>query len=169
MNEEALSRILHSNTALHHIPCGDCNFDEVIEMNSEDRDELKRLQALLGNYQEQTTQQITTLTTSLSYIKEGIDWQRQFSERMDQRQDTLERKLDQYNNLRERTDALERAESERAVDYVPRREFNGALGSVREFAEGKAKAIEGRVIVVMWAMGITWGALGFLAAHIFGG
>lgn len=121
------------------IPVGGC---EEMAQDKQQQDN-PNLVGLLGAFQQETTNRITELTTSMRYICEGIDYQRAFAERMDARQDAMERKLDQYNNLRERTDMLEAVEARRAKDYVPREEFNGALRSLRA-----------QIRVMQWIFGV---------------
>lgn len=111
------------------IPCGNCE-DPVSDLESV-RQHVQRLDTELDGHEQENARTITELSTTVKHISVILEKQAHTMEDLDKRFAGMERKLDKYNNLRERTDSLEKSRTELSVDYVPRREFNGMVGSLR--------------------------------------
>lgn len=95
-------------------------------------DQMKRHEMYIDQLQGESARMFGSIEASLEFIKGQITeinsgW-RQLSARLDEQ----EKKLDRYNNLRERVDIIEQTHDRMAKDYVPRDEFNGALNSLRD-------------------------------------
>lgn len=135
-------------------------------------EKLMRLETEIDSHERETTRAITDLSTSFRYIQQSLNSTHTAVTHLDQRMDQMERKLDAYNNLRERVDMNERCLDNLPANFVPRPEFDGAMKSVRQFAETKVEAVAGRISMLTWAIGIGFStagaAIGFLAARVFG-
>ena len=157
------------------IPMGGCEDEEVrvmAELDNIKRD-IRRLDTELDGHEQENARTITELSVGLLNIGKQLDTQAQTLQGISDRVGHLEVKIDRYNNLRERMDQAEQFIDKMGTSYVPRAEYQGALNSVREYAKGKADAVTGKMTMLVWAIGIgfsaTGGAIGFLAARVFGG
>jgi len=147
---------------------GACMSDE----HQEIKDALRRIDIELEAHERESNRVIVALSTSFDYIKTMLEKQEVLSERVNSRVNAMELKLDQYNNLRERIDLTEECLRGLSQAYVPRHEVNAAMGSVRQFAETKVEGVSGKMVMLVWAIGIGFstvgGVLGFLASRVFG-
>jgi hypothetical protein len=136
------------------------------------KDAIRRIDVELDGHERESARVITELSTSFGYIKLMLEKQVVLSERNEERMNMLEMKLDQYNNLRERIDLTEECMRGLSQAYVPRHEINAAMGSVRQFTETKVEGISGKMVMLVWAIGIGFstvgGVLGFIASRVFG-
>jgi uncharacterized coiled-coil DUF342 family protein len=130
-------------------------------------DQIKRLETKLEGHELENSRAITDLTATLRHMTETLSSYTSKFDALQESVNEMKTNLTKYNNLRERMDDLERIAEARMTEFVPRNEFNGAFKSVREFAEGRASTVQGRLAVVMWAMGALFGVIGFIAARVF--
>lgn len=157
------------------IPCGDCEERDVSDERQHDeiKREMRRIDTELDSHERETDRAVTELATHYKHISSTLDSQSLLLSQIDKRIGAIEVDLGKYNNMRERLDMVERTQSALATAYVPREEFNGALGSVRQYSEGKSAGVEGKLRILVWGVGVfitlASGTIGFLASAIFGG
>lgn len=173
MNDRAAA-IERADLRHRMIPCGDCSFEEN-EMGDVHHEEMKRdirrIDTELDSHERETDRAVTELSTHYKHISSTLDAQAHLLTQIDKRIGKMEVDLGKYNNMRERLDLLERSHGMLATEYVPRQEFNGALGSVRQHSEGKAAVLEGKLRMLVWGLGvfitIASGTIGFVASKVF--
>ena len=161
------------------VNCPECVFDaEEIDMSDIRRedlpahdhpvpqhvtDQLKRHEMYIDQLQGENSRMFGSIETGLEFLKGQISeinsgW-RELSKRLDEQ----EKKLDRYNNLRERMDLVEQTHDRLNKDYVPRQEFNGAVGSLRD-------QLRSSFATMQWILGGVVAAAASIAAYvIFGG
>lgn len=141
----------------HLIPCGECGFEDAmsnVDLENIKRD-VRRLDTELDGHEQENARTITELATTVKHISTVLDNQARIMEGLERRFGEMERKLDRYNNLRERTDALERSREKLSTDYVPRQEFNGAINALR-----------GEIRTMKWIFGIGFTAVAGLLTGV---
>jgi chromosome segregation ATPase len=157
------------------IPCGDCEESEMSDDRQHDdiKRDIRRIDTELDNHERETDRAITELATHYKHISSTLDAQGQILTHIDKRIGKMEVDLGRYNNMRERLDIVERTQSALATAYVPRDEFNGAVGSVRQFADVRSTGTEGKLRMLVWGVGVfitlASGTIGFVASAVFGG
>ena len=141
------------------IPCGDFDFEES-EMSDEKqhddmRRDIRRIDTELDSHERETDRAVTELSTHYSHISATLDAQAQLLSQIDKRMGKIEVDLGRYNNMRERLDGVERAQATLGTDFVPRREFNGMVGSIRN-----------QIKTMQWVFGIGFSLNGGLLAGL---
>ena len=142
------------------IPCGECNFEEEYFVSDEKqhddiRRDIRRIDTELDSHERETDRAITMLSTNYNHIASALEAQQKLLAQIDQRMGKMEVDLGRYNNMRERVDGLERAQSQLGVDFVPRNEFNGAVGSLRN-----------QIKTMQWVFGVGFSINGGLLAGL---
>lgn len=167
--------IMRADLRNRMVPCGDCDFEEstMDAQHEEMKRDIRRIDTELDSHERETDRAITELSTHYSHISATLDSQAQLLAQIDKRMGKIEVDLGRYNNMRERLDDVERTQAAMGTAYVPRDEFNSALGSVRQHAEGKVAVVEGKLRMLVWGIGgfltLASGSVGFIAARVFGG
>ena len=95
-------------------------------------DQLKRHEMYIDQLQGENARMFGNIETSLEYTKREIHTIQSTWKEVSARLEEHGRKLDAYNNLRERIDVIEQTHDQLAKDFIPRGEFNGAVGSLRD-------------------------------------
>jgi len=95
-------------------------------------DQIKRHEMYIDQLQGENARMFGNIETTLDYIRRAVDEQARYTDKHDERLDHIERKLDLYNNVKERVDLLEETHKRLSSDFIPRSEFNGALSSIRD-------------------------------------
>ncbi len=122
-------------------------------------DQMKRHEMYIDQLQGESARMFGNIEASLEYMKGqnaeiNSGW-RELSRRIDEQ----DKKLDRYNNLRERVDIIEQTHDRLSKDFIPREEFNGAVNSLRE----QIKSGFGNL---KWVLGFILLAFGGLASTI---
>ena len=159
------------------VPCGDCEEDELSDIDGTKRD-VRRVETELEGHIQENLRVITSLQTNYAHITQALESQGRILEQIDKRMAHIEVALGAVPAIKERMETMEAVEAKRSQDYVPRNEYNGSLVSVSQYAEAqaerataKAEKVEGRLTMMVWGIGLTLagisGVVGFIAARVF--
>lgn len=142
------------------IPCGDCDFEEDGVSDHERKhddtaEHLRRLDVEVEGVKLESSNAITALNTSLSFIGDQLKRYDETLKVVQSQLQTIASDVGKYNNVRERIDLLEQFQDNMGKNFVPREEFNGAFKSVRQ-----------QIRTLQWIFGIGFSLVGGLLTGV---
>jgi hypothetical protein len=175
--DERTARLYQHDLRDPHIPCGDCAFEEDVMAQPDHQHEapehivqqLARHEAWIHEIRDSSTRMIAEQGRDLKWMIEHMEKLGTTIEKIDARQDAMSAELSKHNNFQSRLKTLEAQSEDMGDTYVSYAVFNTTTKGIRESIAEKMDSVNGRVNLIVWAMGAGLGicltALGFI---IFG-